>query len=1351
MLDFVSIKSTVQKSTLIIYPEFIVKRSRDLMIRGKAFYAVWDEEVGLWSKNEDDVQRMVDNAVLKVASETETNLKKEVKLLREFSSNKWSEWQKYCKSLPDNYNELDENLIFSNQKVKKTDYVSRILPYPIEQSDISSYDELMSTLYDPEERRKLEWAIGAIMSGDSKWIQKFIVLYGPPGSGKSTFLNLIENMFQGYCAVFESKALGSATNSFALEAFRENPLIAIQHDGDLSRIEDNTRINSIVSHEKLVVNEKFKATYTSRFKTFLFMGTNKPVRITDAKSGILRRLIDVSPSGNKIPRKRFNEIQARLPFEFSGIAYHCLKEYENLGPSFYDDYTPVSMMGATNDFYNFILDNYEFFTIDSVDEVSLNTAWMRYKDYCEDAKVSYPLPKRLFKEEMKNYFSEFHDRYQNRRSVYRGFLKERFEYSPDEKKEELVIDMDDGWLRFNQTTSEFDDIFKDCPAQYSNEEGKPLQAWDRVKTKLSDIDTNRLHYVRVPLNLIVIDFDIPGDDGEKNFDRNLKEAEKWPQTYAELSKSGSGIHLHYFYDGDPESLKRIYDKNVEIKVFTGKSSLRRMLTKCNNFPIATIRSGLPKKEVKRVVKSETVQSERGLRELILRNLRKEIHPATKPSIDFIYKILEDAYESGLKYDVTDLRPAVQQFAMNSSHQSDYCLRLLCRMKFCSEEPSEDTGNYAKDAPIVIFDIEVFPNLFVVCWKKKGPGWKKVGRRWVRPDNDSECMKWINPTAEQIEELVKTCRLVGFNVRKYDNHIMWARMMGYNNEQLFHLSQKIINDKEGFFGEAYNLSYTDIYDFLSPQNKMGLKKWEIKLKIHHQELGLPWDQPVPEEKWEMVADYCCNDVLSSEATWDVNQEDWMVREILADWSGLTVNDTTNSHAKRIIVGRDRNPQNQFVYTDLSKEFPGYRFDKFGISKEEYIEGTKIVQGKSIYRGEDPSEGGYVFAMPGIYTNVALLDITSMHPSSIIILNLFGDTYTMRFRDIKEARILIKHKDFEGAKKILPEKLHKYLKDPSSAKKLAAGLKGVINPVYGLTSAKFPNELRDPRNEDNIVAKRGALFMINLKHEVQDRGYTVVHIKTDSIKIADADPEIIQFVMDYGKQYGYDFEHEDTYSKICLVNDAVYIARYAEPHQDDEGNYIWWTATGEQFQVPYVFKKLFSHEAIEFDDFCEVKSVSTAIYLDFNEDLKDVSEEEYRLKKLEKDYREGKISDILFEEECKNLESLIAEGHDYRFVGKVGAFCPVKDGEGGGVLLRQGNNGKYSAVEGTKKPNKKDTYRFMETEMARLKGEDCVDLRYYDQLVDDAIDAISKYGDFEWFASDDIVPLKENFPMNYPEVE
>lgn len=897
MLDFLMISTRSTKRGVIeIYPKFIIKKSSDLMIRGGDFYAIWVEERGLWSTDEQDALSIIDKYLDQYAEENKGKFEGHVRIMHmwDAESGMIDTWHKYCqKQMRDSFHQLDDKLIFSNTKVSKKDYSSKRLPYPLEKGNVSAWDKLISTLYSPEERHKIEWSIGAIVTGDSKHIQKFMVFYGSAGTGKSTILNVIQKLFEGYYSVFDARALGSSSNSFALESFKTNPLVAIQHDGDLSRIEDNTRLNSLVSHELMTVNEKFKAAYSNRFNAFLYMGTNKPVKITDAKSGLIRRLIDVTPSGNKLTKREYDDVTKRIDFELGAIAKYCEDIYRK-DPGAYDDYVPVSMLGASNDFYNFVLDSY--FTFKEQEDVPLKSAWELYKTYCDEANVPYPFSKRIFKEELKNYFRDYKDRYTKNdtrmRSVYIGFRADKFE---DEEKEEVQTHKIK-LIEFNSTESIFD---KDCgkyPAQYATSKGTPSKKWDNVTTTLDDINTKELHYVKVPENHIVIDFDIPDENGEKSLERNVEEASKWPPTYAEFSKSGKGVHLHYIYTGDPKKLSAIYADHIEVKVYSGKSSLRRKLTKCNNLPIATISSGLPLKGEDKVVNFEAIKTEKGIRTLIKKNMKKEIHPGTKPSIDFIYKILDDAYKSDLKYDVSDMKPAVLSFAASSTHQADYCIKLVNKMQFKSKEPSLPVGSRPEDQ-IVFYDIEIFPNLFLVNWKYDG--------------EDKPVVRMINPKPAEIEELIKY-KLVGFNCRRYDNHILYARLMGYNNQQLFNLSQKIINEGKGFFGEAYNISYTDVYDFAA--KKQSLKKWEIELGIHHQELGLPWDKPVPEELWTQVAEYCDNDVIATEAVFHKLKGDFTAREILADLAGMSVNDTTNTLTTRIIFGKERHPN--LVYTDLA---------------------------------------------------------------------------------------------------------------------------------------------------------------------------------------------------------------------------------------------------------------------------------------------------------------------------------------------------------------------------------------------------------------------------------------------------
>lgn len=1301
MLDFIMISTRTRNRVVEIYPRFILKKSSDLMIRGRDFYAIWDEKRERWSTEEQDAIRLIDEELSKYAKEHENELAGQayrVLYMWDAETRMIETWHKYCqKDMRDNYHILDENLIFSNTETRKENYASKKLSYPLEQCDIPGYERLMSVLYSEEERHKIEWAIGSIVTGDSKYLQKFLVLYGAAGTGKSTVLNIIQKLFEGYYSVFDAKALGSASNSFALEAFRKNPLIAIQHDGDLSKIEDNTRLNSLVSHELMTVNEKFKSTYENSFKTFLFMGTNKPVKITDAKSGLIRRLIDVSPTGEKLSPKEYKSVVKKIDFELGGIACHCRDVYLS-DPGFYDDYIPLGMMGASNDFYNYVLDSFTIFKTD--DGVSLKSAWEMYRTYCEDANVQYPFSKRIFKEELKNYFWDYEPEKRmsdgsHIRSYYSGFRSEKFGEEIEIKSKE---EKDIGWIHFKEQTSIFDEECEDFPAQYATSNETPYEKWENVTKTLKNIDTKKLHYVKVPENHIVIDFDLK-NDGTKSLEKNLEEANKWPPTYAELSKSGKGIHLHYIYNGDPSKLSSIYSENIEVKVFLGKSSLRRKLTMCNDLKIASLSSGLPLKEESKTINFDSIKNEQALRTLILKNLNKEYHGATKPSIDFIVKILDDAYNSGMTYDVSDLHNQVLLFAAQSTHNAEYCIKQVAKMRWSSDDPSEQVPY--DEQPYVFYDVEVFPNLFLINWKTMSV---------------DGVHRMINPTKEEVEKLIK-CKLIGFNCRRYDNHILYGRLMGYSNEQLYDLSKRIIGkEPNAFFGEAYNISFTDIYDFASAGNKKSLKKFEIELKIHHKELGFDWDQPVPEEMWDLVAEYCDNDVIATEAVFTHLKADWVARQILADVAEMSCNDTTNSLTTRIIFGKNKKPQSAFNYrnmgdtSQIARHVRGYddftAFDKIG---RPIFPGYEYKSGVSTYRGETAGEGGYVYAEPGMYTNVALLDIASMHPSSIIAEQLFGDEFTQNFADIRNARVEIKHKNWDVVRTMLNGKLSKYvdkvLAGELTAKELSTALKTAINAVYGLTAAHFDNPFRDIRNKDNIVAKRGALFMINLKNEVQKRGFTVAHVKTDSIKIPDATPEIIQFVMDYGKMYGYSFEHEATYEKMCLVNNAVYIARYADAEfckdlygyipEENEKNPHEWTATGAQFAIPYVFKTLFSKEDITLDDLCETKEVQTSIYL-----------------------RDHKTDEL-------------------QFVGKVGSFCPIDESKGGKELLRQAKDPKtgeikYDSVTGAK------GYDWLEAEDVRESmGIEDIDISYYKTLADDARDEISKYGDFEWFVSDDPV--------------
>src|SRR4051794_13794779 len=471
------VRETKEKQ-LELYPDFVVGRSEDLMVQGGHFYAIWDPEKNLWSRDEYDVQRLVDEDLHqeKERLQRETGQTYTVKFMRSFHSNSWAHFRKFMSNISDNSHPLDNKLVFANTEVKKTDYASRKLPYAIGDGDISAWDELMSTLYSPDERAKVEWAIGSVIAGDSKTIQKFVVFYGPPGTGKSTILNIIQKLFEGYTTAFDGKALGSASAAFATEAFKDNPLVAIQHDSDLSKLEDNARLNSIVAHEQMTMNEKYKPSYSSRIDAMLFLGSNQPVKISDAKSGIIRRLLDIHPTGIKFGAKRYQALMTQINFELGAIAHHCLSVYLSMGKHYYDAYRPLEMMLQTDVFFNFIEAHFDLFK--QQDYTTLKQAYLLYKEYCTESGIERPLPQYKMREELRNYFKTFKDRGEIEgdpvRSLYQGFTADKFKILKEDKSVFSLV--------MEEEVSLLDELLSDYPAQLARDDGMPTKRWANVKT-----------------------------------------------------------------------------------------------------------------------------------------------------------------------------------------------------------------------------------------------------------------------------------------------------------------------------------------------------------------------------------------------------------------------------------------------------------------------------------------------------------------------------------------------------------------------------------------------------------------------------------------------------------------------------------------------------------------------------------------------------------------------------------------------------------------------------------------------------------------------------------------------------
>lgn len=1177
-MDFldVSVKKFTSNNRTVDYevsPDFIFGDAKDLVVKGSKFYAYWNGS--FWDTKQKNLFYDIDSLLWRKARELEDGrpgLRIDVKEIRKASAGKFRLFADFCKACEASDISFNQKVLFADHKMQRRDYATTQLTYSPQEGEAVAFKELIGTLYLPKELDKILWFMGALFTNKMYKIEKFMYLYGSKGSGKGTVLKIFRMLFEDYCGTIDLKLLTSA-DQFATGQIQEVPLL-IDEDTDISHIYNDTPLLKLTSHETISVNKKFKEPYDVKFIGLLITASNQRYKVRNVDSGITRRAIVVNPSGQKVSHTRYNQLMSQIKYELPYIAHMAISRFEELGFDYYDDYFDVDMAEQTDHIFDFIRSN----AIHMQNGITLKQISELYREYLEDMGWKTDGYKATIKREALRYFDTMlKDSHVDGTRVNNYFKGFRWNIAFPEgvvgttKADDTVVP--DNWLEFDHHNEVFNKLAAEYPAQPALRNGNPSEKWDNVVTKLSDIQTNKLHWVKVPLNHVILDFDLKDENGNKNLELNKEAASKFPPTYAEVSKSGQGIHLHYIYDGNVNELDNLVEKNIEIKVYRGKSSLRRIDKASNNLQLSHISSGLPLKEKKDREMYDQIKeityTEKTLRNFVKRQLgmiegKEPSHPNTKPTIDFIAHEIQKAADMGLEYDITDLRHAVFMRAIRSTNNKDYCLAVFQKIPWSTMRDDDGATeakltNFTKIYPkeeLVFFDIEVYPNLFVVVWKKY---------------HDDEFTKWINPTPDQIEYLM-SFPLVGFNNRRYDNHILYARLLGATNMELFTQSHRIINEKNaksGMYAAAYELSYTDIYEY--SQKKQSLKRWEVDLGIKHVEMEIPWDKPVPDELVPVVVDYCVNDVDATEKLFDAIYADYVAREILATIAKGSMNATNNQLTAKFIFGDDPRPQDKFNYVHLAKIFPGYKYEF----------------GKSYYRGYETGEGGFVYAEPGVYSNIALLDVESMHPNSLVNMNYFGP-YTKRYADLLRVRVLLKHNKIDEVKQMFDGVLAPFLDNPEYLKPLVTALKIVINSVYGMTSAKFDNKFKHPDNVDNIVAKRGALFMVDLKFAIEEQGYKVCHIKTDSVKVPNADEKIIQFVHDFGKQekYNYKFEHEHTYKRMALINNAVYIAQL----EDDS-----WSPVGAEYANTYLLKRVWTKEELVDRDFFITKQSKGHIYL------------------------------------------------------------------------------------------------------------------------------------------------------------
>jgi hypothetical protein len=363
---------------------------------------------------------------------------------------------------------------------------------------------------------------------------------------------------------------------------------------------------------------------------------------------------------------------------------------------------------------------------------------------------------------------------------------------------------------------------------------------------------------------------------------------------------------------------------------------------------------------------------------------------------------------------------------------------------------------SQDENLIFYDIEVFAQDALIVFK----------------DINKKLLKVFHNNFVQLADFIKGKTLVGFNNYYYDDKILIYMLDKKTPEQIKELNDKIIGGENVKYIGKPRFKSLDCFQQIDV-SMPSLKKIEGNMGRMILESSVPFtiDRPLTSQEFDEVLHYCAYDV---DTTIDIYKKrvksyfkpkislvEMLKREDAMKWNTTTI--SANLLLKKPLP----------KWADI--RVPDWMLDIVPPEvKELWLDKDK--GSVTIHAFNNEIQFGFG-GLHGAHNNmkktkkVKLLDVTSMYPNIILLLNCLGYA-TEQYREILQRRIAIKHKDYI----------------------LSDALKLILNSVYGNLNNKY-SLLFNPKAALSVCAY-GQIALFDLCRRIAPFA-DIVNINTDGV--------------------------------------------------------------------------------------------------------------------------------------------------------------------------------------------------------------------------------------------------------------